>query len=298
MSSANPTSTAQVSADVHPLRKGLSAPSNDLGVLQITVGRAPDNDVQVSGPTVSKTHAHFTLVRGELFLADQGSSNGTTLDGEVLAPKRRMSVGAGIVEIFFGDEQLFLFDVDSLWTYVEFLRDRRTDRPSGEGRLADILDQDPNTPPSLPSRRDEGVVVDDEALIPSDVGLVEDVPAEGEPPPETDSSSTEPTSIYNRELLETHIGEAPLARQSDAAAEAEAKWEKGLAALEQLFPKLKTVAVQLSTQPDLLTIYRYAEGVEDGFAGLLTVLKGMRPIVTSVGVAFRESSFELKVYER
>ena len=48
------------------------------------VGRAGDADLTVGDPEVSRKHARLDVVRGVVYLADLGSSNGTFLNGKAL----------------------------------------------------------------------------------------------------------------------------------------------------------------------------------------------------------------------
>jgi DNA-binding NtrC family response regulator len=62
----------------------------------MTVGRSPEADVVVPDASLSRLHARFRLIDGEIHLEDLGSTNGTLLNGE--------SVGEAIVRT--GDELL------------------------------------------------------------------------------------------------------------------------------------------------------------------------------------------------
>jgi pSer/pThr/pTyr-binding forkhead associated (FHA) protein len=50
----------------------------------ITIGRASNNDIALEVASISKFHAYLTCDRGQWFLQDAGSSNGTWIDGERL----------------------------------------------------------------------------------------------------------------------------------------------------------------------------------------------------------------------
>jgi pSer/pThr/pTyr-binding forkhead associated (FHA) protein len=48
------------------------------------MGRSGYANVELADPEVSRRHARIDLVRGVLYLADEGSSNGTFLNGKPL----------------------------------------------------------------------------------------------------------------------------------------------------------------------------------------------------------------------
>lgn len=48
----------------------------------ITVGRLPDNTIQIDDASVSSHHAQFSLIGGEYELKDLNSTNGTYLNGQ------------------------------------------------------------------------------------------------------------------------------------------------------------------------------------------------------------------------
>lgn len=77
--------SAKVSEDplIMPLRKAESNPFPD----RISIGRAPNCDVVVRDPSVSKLHGHFRHVTLEsAWFTDAKSANGTRVDGSVLQP--------------------------------------------------------------------------------------------------------------------------------------------------------------------------------------------------------------------
>ena len=59
---------------------------HDLAEDIITVGRVPDNLLQIDDASVSSHHCTLTLVDGEYVLRDTGSTNGTRLNGQELTP--------------------------------------------------------------------------------------------------------------------------------------------------------------------------------------------------------------------
>ena len=69
----------------------------------LTVGRAPNNDVCLHATEVSKIHA-FLLPQadGSWLLEDNGSTNGTQVDGIPLTPKVRVSIASGAELEFAG----------------------------------------------------------------------------------------------------------------------------------------------------------------------------------------------------
>lgn len=48
------------------------------------IGRSSQADVELADPEVSRRHARLDLVRGVVYVADAGSSNGTFLNGKAL----------------------------------------------------------------------------------------------------------------------------------------------------------------------------------------------------------------------
>ena len=59
--------------------------SFDLVDDQITLGRAPDNTLQIDDASVSSRHATLTLTGGDYVYRDIGSTNGSRLNGKDLA---------------------------------------------------------------------------------------------------------------------------------------------------------------------------------------------------------------------
>jgi predicted component of type VI protein secretion system len=67
----------------------------------ITVGRVPDNALQIDDISVSSHHATLTLSEGEYTLRDIGSTNGTRLNGKDLVPDTDHKLAGG-EKITFG----------------------------------------------------------------------------------------------------------------------------------------------------------------------------------------------------
>ncbi|MDY0000764.1 MAG: FHA domain-containing protein [Polyangia bacterium] len=82
---------------------------------QISVGRATNNDIVLRHASVSKLHAHF-FVRQQggaeaLMLADDGSSNGTAVNGRVLGEGDQAAVVSSPGDrLRFGDVEVTLLD--------------------------------------------------------------------------------------------------------------------------------------------------------------------------------------------
>lgn len=89
---------------------------------RISLGRAPNNDLVIRHPSVSKLHAHF-LLDGRLSqvgvtpmtirITDVGSRNGTALNGEYLQRDEVRATGSGD-DLTFGDVECVLLDAGAL----------------------------------------------------------------------------------------------------------------------------------------------------------------------------------------
>jgi pSer/pThr/pTyr-binding forkhead associated (FHA) protein len=67
---------------------------------RVVIGRARDCDLVIDDPRVSRRHAALVVRRGELWIEDLGSTNGTTVDGECVSV-RAIAPGE---EVRFGGE--------------------------------------------------------------------------------------------------------------------------------------------------------------------------------------------------
>lgn len=76
--------------EVRSIAKGEGNPYSD----RISVGRARNCDVSFRHPSISTLHAQFRIDNGILTVADKGSSNGTFVNGERLAPDQPRRIAA------------------------------------------------------------------------------------------------------------------------------------------------------------------------------------------------------------
>ena len=60
-----------------------------------TIGRTPENDIQIPHPQVSSRHAVLHVVQGQLFIEDKGSANGTYVRGARIPANQRVPVQNG-----------------------------------------------------------------------------------------------------------------------------------------------------------------------------------------------------------
>jgi hypothetical protein len=67
---------------------------------RIFLGRAPNNDLVVPHPTVSKLHAYFARDQDKWWLVDVGSSNGTKMNGLRAPTRARVSLHDGDLLLF------------------------------------------------------------------------------------------------------------------------------------------------------------------------------------------------------
>lgn len=72
---------------------------------KMTIGRAPGSDILLNDEFTSQQHALIYKVKGQIFVRDQGSSNGTRLNGHLiqgemhLRPGDRVMVGKTNVRV-------------------------------------------------------------------------------------------------------------------------------------------------------------------------------------------------------
>jgi ABC-type multidrug transport system ATPase subunit/pSer/pThr/pTyr-binding forkhead associated (FHA) protein len=76
-----------ITASVLEIRNGQEIRRLALASESVAIGRAADNDVVLDDPRVSRHHARIDRRADAYYLIDQGSANGTLLNGAELAPK-------------------------------------------------------------------------------------------------------------------------------------------------------------------------------------------------------------------
>ena len=79
----------------------------DQGGGQKSIGRTPDNDIQIPSPQVSSKHALLHSTGGQLFVEDRNSANGTYVRGQRIPPGQRVPVQNG-EKVFIGPMPLVI----------------------------------------------------------------------------------------------------------------------------------------------------------------------------------------------
>lgn len=72
-----------------------------------SIGRTPENDIQVAHPQVSSKHAALHFVGGKIFLEDKNSANGTFVRGQRIPAGQRVPVSNG-EKVFIGPMPLLI----------------------------------------------------------------------------------------------------------------------------------------------------------------------------------------------
>ncbi|HDZ23249.1 MAG TPA: response regulator [Desulfobacteraceae bacterium] len=70
--------------------------SFDLGEETVSLGRAPENNIQIDDPSISSRHMKLEQKDGRFFVEDLKSTNGTFLNGEMIAPGKPVEVKEGL----------------------------------------------------------------------------------------------------------------------------------------------------------------------------------------------------------
>ncbi|HEB87056.1 MAG TPA: FHA domain-containing protein [Gammaproteobacteria bacterium] len=98
-----------------------------------TIGRKPDNDIQLDDPTVSGGHAALLLIQN-VYIEDLNSTNGVLLNGKKVS-KRQLKHGdivrIGRHELKFVDEKTNSFDSTVVLSPGQVTPAAETDKPHG-----------------------------------------------------------------------------------------------------------------------------------------------------------------------
>jgi ABC-type multidrug transport system ATPase subunit len=111
-------------APLHATMLGMEAPSDGLRKIdlrdrsELTIGRSPENDLQLNYPTISRHHARISRVgTGEEYvIEDLRSSNGTSVNDEILDPGKLYplhpgsTLRIGPIKLIFAPEAMQLVD--------------------------------------------------------------------------------------------------------------------------------------------------------------------------------------------
>lgn len=106
----------------------------------ITVGRHPDNTIQLLAPTVSGKHARISKIGDEIQLEDVGSRNGTSVNGTVLAVNSPMPLRHKDFIQFGETEAFFLTHDDVISEVSESNPLMQSSRSGPPGDLPDMAD--------------------------------------------------------------------------------------------------------------------------------------------------------------
>jgi len=89
-----------------------------LSTTSISVGRSAENDLVLQESRVSRRHAEIRKTEEGVLLVDQGSTNGTRLNGEKVVPGREYVLSAGDLVIFAFERLVFHENTVMLWNDV------------------------------------------------------------------------------------------------------------------------------------------------------------------------------------
>ena len=89
-----------------------------LSTESVRVGRSTQNDLALQESRVSRSHAEIRRTEKGVVLIDQGSTNGTRLNGEKVVPGREYILNAGDIVIFAFEKLVFHENLNPLWDDV------------------------------------------------------------------------------------------------------------------------------------------------------------------------------------
>jgi len=73
----------------------------------ITIGRDPSNTIAVNDPEISRQHARMSAQGGKIVIEDNGSTNGTSINGKRISGPHVLKSGE---MISFGEDIVFIFE--------------------------------------------------------------------------------------------------------------------------------------------------------------------------------------------
>jgi ABC-type multidrug transport system ATPase subunit/pSer/pThr/pTyr-binding forkhead associated (FHA) protein len=111
------TKTVQISASTLYQKEWMNVPIQSMNLNDrkfLSIGRHPNNDLQVNHLTVSQFHAQIKLLNNNWILIDLNSTNGTFLNGARVIGKQVLPVGS-MIQIGLS---IFVFEPNQFLTYV------------------------------------------------------------------------------------------------------------------------------------------------------------------------------------
>lgn len=95
------------------------AANSNAFAMMVTMGRAENNDLVIPDGRVSKFHAYFRLLGDRWLLTDANSTNGTRVDGVLVAPERSIELRSGSTLEFAGDVRATFLAPSELYRQVQ-----------------------------------------------------------------------------------------------------------------------------------------------------------------------------------
>ncbi|MGE5839608.1 MAG: FHA domain-containing protein, partial [Deltaproteobacteria bacterium] len=74
----------------------LKGRSFHIGKDSASIGRGPDNDIQINDPSVSKRHAIIFQTANKYSIEDERSQNGTWIDGNLIESGKKIRIDNGM----------------------------------------------------------------------------------------------------------------------------------------------------------------------------------------------------------
>src|SRR5262245_24862102 len=89
----NDTHPPSIEATLHILQRDGSVIERDITKAETLIGKGPQNDIILTDPSVSGTHAMIAFAGGRYTISDLGSRNGTLLNETRVSEQRQLSHG-------------------------------------------------------------------------------------------------------------------------------------------------------------------------------------------------------------